>query len=237
MKQNKTETKDILFPLAIGIVSSLIGGFFLRSVLMGTIAFGIATILSFLIKSGIERWKRMRQSTYPEIKRRYASQKESEEDIVDLIRASRKIDILTIRGLGVIGLNDSLLRKPILASGDIPKQIRVFMLSPESVYVEGRARETNERTESFRDGVSLGIEKVRELRDISPHETRIYLYDRLPCWRAIRIDEWIFLSAFAGTTEGHQSEVYKINSAENGILGNSLMLYMDSLVQETEELK
>lgn len=49
-------------------------------------------------------------AAFPEVVRVYAAQGSAAEEIQQQARAAQQLDVLAVRGLGLIGLNDSLLR-------------------------------------------------------------------------------------------------------------------------------
>jgi len=172
-----------------------------------------------------------------EIHSMYQSQSESNDDMVELIKKAKEIDILTIRGLGIIGLNDAVLRKPIRSIGEKELTIRVFMLSPTSNYAQKRATEIGESYDVFKQALDLGISYIRNFKEETHHKVRIYFYDRQPCWRIIRIDNWYFVSVFDEQTEGHRANVYRIDETKRGTLGRALKRYIESMVVESKQDK
>lgn len=61
-------------------------------------------------------------AAFPEVVRVYATQSSAAEEIQQQVRAAEELDVLAVRGLGLIGLNDSLLRALLPAS----KAVRAF---------------------------------------------------------------------------------------------------------------
>jgi hypothetical protein len=110
------------------------------------------------------------------------------------------------------------------------------MLSSQSKHVSERAKETNESYEAFRQALELGIERVKELKNSTTHNVRIFTYDHRPCWRIIRIDNYFFVSVFDGHMEGHRTNVYKIDGTKNGTFGKALSRYLDSMEEESLEI-
>ena len=59
--------------------------------------------------------------------------------------------------------------------------------------------------------------RLREVVDTnSVVDLTVKLYDRLPVWRVIRLDEMIYVSAFDAAWEGHESAVYEIPHTPRG---------------------
>ena len=207
-----------------GVVSGLI-----LAIIIGTICWFILWIFEKVIKIVI------RKKYYIEIHSMYQSQHESNKDIVDLVKQANEIDILTIRGLGIIGLNDAMLRKPIRSIGEKAIKIRVIMLSPSSNFVHERANEIGESYEVYKKALDLGINLVKTFKNETHHDVKIFLYDKRPCWRIIRIDNWYFVSVFDEHTEGHQANVYRIDGTKNGTLGKALKRHLEIMFTESKQ--
>ncbi|WP_433732714.1 helix-turn-helix transcriptional regulator [Nocardia sp. CA-129566] len=135
----------------------------------------------------------------------YPCQAEVADEVRRLAKEAGAIDIMAIRGLGILGLNDSLLRKTIPRG----TQLRVLLLNPDSAAVAHRAEEIGESTESFAAGIRLAIARIEELAALG-RPVEVYLYDQIPVWRIIRIDEVLFVSAFNLRYEGHTSPIHRI---------------------------
>lgn len=122
---------------------------------------------------------------------------------------------MAVRGLGIIGLNDSLLRSSVIDAGS-QLVVRALLVDPDSAAARRRAAEIGESVETFTSGVSLAVARLRELAEHATATVEIYLYDLLPTWRVIALDETLFVSAFEPNTEGHTSPMYRISSAAYG---------------------
>ena len=147
----------------------------------------------------------------------YETQAEAEEELLRLLASSARIDILAIRGLGIVGLNAALFRRPLLTS-PAAKTIRALFLTPDSVHAKQRAEETGESAASFAQGIALGLARLRELKRHSPHEIDIRLYDELPVWRIIGFEDVAFVSTYVPGREGQLSHMFKIVPQEGGVL-------------------
>ncbi len=145
----------------------------------------------------------------------YHSQQDATADIRASVRQAREVDILAVRGLGIIGLNHSLLR-PAVAGSRSPQVVRALLVDPNSDAARRRAAEIGESLESFASGVLLAVARLRELAEHSTAKVEIYLYNILPTWRVIALDETLFVSSFGNDIEGHTSPMYKISSAAHG---------------------
>lgn len=158
----------------------------------------------------------------------YPSQQAATADIHAGVRNAREVEILAVRGLGIIGLNDSLLR-PAVAKAS-PYTVRVLLLDPESQAAHRRAEEIGESFESFAGGVWLAVARLRELAEQTEVAVEVYLYDLLPTWRVIALDGTLFVSAFGEATEGHTSSMYKISATvSGGALHRGFRRFIDEL--------
>ncbi|WP_026923849.1 helix-turn-helix domain-containing protein [Glycomyces arizonensis] len=152
------------------------------------------------------------------ITRVFASQASAAKEIRDAAWQAAKVDLLAVRALGLIGLNDSLLREPLTTERPQPVRARVILLDPDSSAAAHRAKEIGESAESFTAGIRLSVARLRELIDHPYLDLHVALYSTLPTWRIIRLDNLIYLSMFNSTTEGHQSSIYRLTAAQYNML-------------------
>jgi hypothetical protein len=127
-------------------------------------------------------------------------------DMRTLASKAREIDVLAVRALGIVGLNDSLLRASVQRSTPM---VRALLLDPDSEAARRRAAEIGEEFQSFASGIRLSIARLRELNEQTVR-VRCYLYTMLPTWRVISLDGTMFVSAFGETHEGHTSPMYRL---------------------------
>lgn len=144
----------------------------------------------------------------------YTSQQDAVSDIRSAAKSAREIDILAVRGLGIIGLNDSLLRAGI--AGKDTRVVRALLVDPDSRAANRRAAEIGESVESFCSGVRLTVARLRDLGELPGVEVEVYLYNLLPTWRVIALDSTMFVSAFGEDHEGHLSPMYRLGSTAYG---------------------
>lgn len=118
-----------------------------------------------------------------------------------LLESASRVDILNIRGLGLLALTDSVMRST-LARRRTQLSVRILTMSPTSAFVKVRATEVGDEPESLRSGIRLGKRSIDEMRrggvDITPRS-----YDRQAVWRLIVIDDRMFVSGFLPSIEGH----------------------------------
>jgi transcriptional regulator with XRE-family HTH domain len=168
-------------------------------------------------------------AAFPEGVRVYAAQNSAAEEIQQQAREAKELDVLAVRGLGLIGLNDSLLRACLPRDqGGKGLRIRVLLLDPDSDALDRRAAEIGESSESLAGGVRLAEARLRELAASS--EIEVYRYRMLPTWRLIRTDSTMFVSAFDAGWEGHESATYKVMETPHGPLFRGFRRMFDAIV-------
>ncbi|MFD0384868.1 helix-turn-helix domain-containing protein [Streptomyces stramineus] len=170
-------------------------------------------------------------TAFPEVVRVYSSQASAAEEIQRQARSATEVDVLAVRGLGLIGLNDSLLRGPVSGAGT-PLRIRVLLLDPDAPALARRAAEVGESAESMASGVRLAEARLQELT--GARDVRVYRYRMLPTWRVIRLDSTMFVSAFDAGWEGHESAVYKVMETPHGPLYRGCRRMFEALVEDGE---
>jgi transcriptional regulator with XRE-family HTH domain len=156
----------------------------------------------------------------------YPSQSAAKADMKAAAKDVREIDILAVRGLGIIGLNDSLLRASVTANRPA---VQVLLLDPDGEAAVRRAVEIGESVESFTSGLRLAIARLRELTEQTGGAVQGYLYDLLPTWRVIRLDNTMFVSAFGSEHEGHTSPMYRITETRSGALYRGYRRFIEEL--------
>lgn len=155
----------------------------------------------------------------------YPDQSVAFTDITAAAETAHTVEVLAVRGLGILGLRDSLLRSGITSGS--PKVVRALLLDPESDGAVRRAREIGETPATFRASAVLAVSRLREMaaelghldsRDGEPPAVSVecYLYSSLPTWRVIALGEVLFVSAFTDDAEGHRSPMYKITHTSSG---------------------
>lgn len=167
-------------------------------------------------------------AAFPEVVRVYADQASAAEEIRRRARTAAELDVLAVRGLGLIGLNDSLLRGSVLRPS--PPRVRVLLLDPEAPSLAVRAAEIGESAESLGSGVRLSEARLRELS--SGGDVRVYRYRMLPTWRIIRLDSTLFVSAFDAGWEGHESATYKVMETPHGPLYRGFRRMFEAIVDD-----
>ncbi|MEY9838286.1 helix-turn-helix domain-containing protein [Streptacidiphilus sp. EB103A] len=170
-------------------------------------------------------------AAFPEVVRVYADQASAAAEIQRQARSAAQIDVLAVRGLGLLGLNDSLLRASLIRL-DPPPRVRVLILHPGAPAAAVRAAEIGESAESFASGIRLAEARLRELVDAGG--VQVYRYRGLPTWRIVRLDTALYLSAFDAGWEGHDSAVYKIMATPSGPLFRGFCRMFESMVDAGE---
>jgi transcriptional regulator with XRE-family HTH domain len=171
---------------------------------------------------------------FPEIVRVYSDQAAAAAEIQRSAGTATVLDVLAVRGPGLLALRDSLLRPHLDRAGNGPPHLRVLMLDPDSPALAQRAAEIGESVESLAGGVRLAEARLRELAQSGRVE--VYRYRALPVWRIIRLDTTIYVSAFDAGWEGHESATYKILATPQGPLYRGYRRLFDAMVGDAERV-
>lgn len=172
-------------------------------------------------------------AAFPEVVRVYAAQNSAASEIQQQARQAEELDVLAVRGLGIIGLNDSLLRACLPRDqGGKGLRVRVALLDPESDALVQRAAEIGESTESLASGVRLAEARLRELADSC--DIAVWRYRMLPTWRLIRTDSTMFVGAFDAGWEGHESATYKVLATPHGPLFRGFRRMFEAVIAGAE---
>lgn len=175
--------------------------------------------------------KELDLAAFPEVVSVYAKQDAASEDIKQLAASAEELDVLAVRGLGLIALKDSLLRSHLARStGRKGPRVRVLLLDTKSPALADRAAEIGESTESLAAGITLSETRLRELSNVC--DLRVYRYKLRPTWRVIRLDDTMFVSTFDAGWEGHESATYKIMATGQGPLHRGFRRLFESMVSE-----
>lgn len=169
-------------------------------------------------------------TAFPEVVRVYARQADASEEIQQLAVSAQQLDVLAVRGLGLIGLKDSLLRSSLARpEGQQTPRVRVLLLDPGSAALGVRAAEIGESAESLAGGVKLAEARLRELSSVC--DLQVYRYGMHPTWRIIKLDDTMFVSAFDAGWEGHESAAYKVMKTPNGPLYRGFQRMFASMIE------
>ncbi|MGW1870774.1 helix-turn-helix domain-containing protein [Streptomyces mauvecolor] len=172
-------------------------------------------------------------AAFPEVVRVYASQASARDEIRQQARAAQELDVLAVRGLGLLALNDSLLRACLpREQGGRGLRVRLLLLDPDSEALAQRAAEIGESAESLAGGVRLAEARLRELSGTC--DVQVYRYGMLPTWRVIRTDSTMFVGAFDAGWEGHESACYKVMETPHGPLYRGFRRMVEAIVGGAE---
>ncbi|MFC0439408.1 XRE family transcriptional regulator [Kutzneria buriramensis] len=155
----------------------------------------------------------------------YPSQSAALPEIRDLAGKATTVDVLAVRGLGILGMNDSVLRPSVRKATPV---VRVLLLDPDSEAAHRRASEIGESYTTFSGGIRMSIERLRELA-ADGVQVEAHTYALLPTWRVIGLDSTLFVSAFGETHEGHTSPMYRIAGSPHGALHRGFRRFSDEL--------
>lgn len=125
-----------------------------------------------------------------------------------------RIDVLAVRGLGLVGLKGSLLR-PALTRTPPVAEISILLARPDAPATAQRAQQIGESPGAFADGIRLCVNALTEL---AHPRLALYLYDTPPVWRIIALDHTLFVSTFTTSRDGHHTPTYKIVETTSGSL-------------------
>ena len=154
---------------------------------------------------------------HAEISRVFTTQSEADRELREHAATARQVDILAVRVLGLVALNDSVLRGPLTAR-ETAVSVRVLLLDPDAPAAAIRAGEIGESAESFSAGIRLSLSRLAEFRDHPQVTMQTAVYTSLPTWRMLAFDGTLYLSAFGPSSEGHRSGMYKLTAAGDGVL-------------------
>lgn len=168
-------------------------------------------------------------SAYPEIVNVYRDQGFAREEIAAQLQIASHIDVLAIRGLGLLGLKDSLLRSRLTEGAEA--NVRIMLLNPDSKATAARAVEVGESPQEFAAGIRMTMSRLQGLPGVE-----VYLYDQIPVWRVIRLDTVMFVSTF-GTWEGHESAMYKIIATPRGPIFHGLARHIEALTMPSAAIR
>ncbi|MEU9077724.1 helix-turn-helix transcriptional regulator [Kitasatospora sp. NPDC048538] len=173
-------------------------------------------------------------AAFPEIVRVYSEQASATAEIQQAARSATELDVLAVRGLGLLALRDSLLRRHLGGDGESAPRLRVLLLDPESPAVAVRAAEIGESTASLVGGIRLAEARLRELSRVGRVE--LYRYCTLPVWRTIRLDRTLFVGSFDADWEGHESATYKVLPTPHGPLYRGWRRQFEVMVDSAERV-
>lgn len=167
-----------------------------------------------------------------EISRVWPSQAPMADEIRRRAAVASEIDVMAVRALGIMALNDSLLRSAMTDGRSL--RVRVLLLDPECSAARRRAEEIGESHEAFAEGIRLSLTRLREVAAMPGIDMRVWLYCRLPVWRLIRMDGVTYVSAFDAAWEGHESAIYEIPIVPKGAFGAGFARLFEDTMDSAE---
>lgn len=170
-----------------------------------------------------------------EVTRVFRRQSDAAAEIQVLASTASRVDVLAVRGLGLLGLNHSLLRSRVMAS-EQATAIRVLLIDPASPAAEQRAAELGESMETFVSGIHLSASRLRELAGEIGVSVEVYYYRVVPVWRLIVLDDTAYVAAFDQATEGHESVMYRVVATPHGVLYRGFRRAFESLRRDSERI-
>jgi transcriptional regulator with XRE-family HTH domain len=161
----------------------------------------------------------------------FESQDEAVEELRRAAEAASDIDVLAVRGLGIVGLNSSILRKLVLDRLDL--RLRVLLVHPDSNAAASRAAEIGESPEQMAAGIRVAESSLRTLTDAGA-QVELYWYRSAPVWRIFAVDGVFYVSSFDKRWEGHRSEISKIAPSSQGALYGGFVRMLNQLFSDSE---
>ena len=175
-------------------------------------------------------------ATLSEVSAVYPSQAAAARSIREATRQAKRVDVLAVRGLGILGLNDGLLRGPLTADRDSPLRLRVLVLDPRCPAAGQRARELGESPESFAAAAILSESRLRDLAEHTGASVEVRHYRSTPIWRIIHADDTMFVGTFDTLREGHSSPVYRIPARVDGTLYRAFCRAFEEIAATSERI-
>ena len=166
----------------------------------------------------------------------YPSQAAAAQDIRAAAIAADHVDVVAVRGLGILGLNDGLLRGPLTIEREEPLRLRVLVLDPQCPAAEVRAGQIGESPASFAQACTLALEKLRDLKALPSVRLTVYQYRQRPVWRIISTGASVFVGTFDALREGHHSPVYRLPHRVDGTLYRAFATVVDQLLDDAEQI-
>ena len=203
-----------------------------------------ASVLMSSIQVGVPRTRRPAdstqqsaddQTTRPGAASIYSSQDDAAQDIRQAATSANHIDVLAVRGLGLLGHTNSLLRTTMTLPRAEPLIIRVLILDADCEAAAQRAGEIGESAEAFAASIRFAEHKLKDFSVQPELALSAYRYRALPVWRVIATDDTAFVSTFDESWEGHASPVHRIGQADGGALFNGFRRMLNNLVDTAEQ--
>lgn len=206
----KRSFKVFFYPLIIALITTTLSYYVTQNpiislyVLIVVLGFGI---IIYLI--GLFYYTIFIQSNVSGIVRIYRNQSEAEKEIAKCIAFAQEIDILAVRGLGIASLRDSVIQKGLRATEN-EVRVRIAYLDKASIHCKTRASEIGESLEEFTSALQAGYSGLSQLRISEKLNVEFKVYDQLPVWRIIRVDDTMFVTGFLNNKNGHDVYLYQI---------------------------
>lgn len=164
----------------------------------------------------------------------FENQKNKPKLSIEVERAlpeSKKINILTFRGISDFAVSDSTLPKQFESNINGKKSIRILLLSPDSPIAEKRAKEIGESLMTFRNGIYMSLGKLDEIARTNSNtvEMEIRLFSEKPAWKLYIFDELLLMQFYFENVDSNLSPMYKFKKAKFPELFKSFELYYDTL--------
>jgi hypothetical protein len=167
------------------------------------------------------------------VTRSYRSQATAAREIRQLTASACELDLLAVRGLGLLGLNDSLLRAAVSVRSTT-LAVRVLVVDANSDAAASRAAEIGESPAAFAVSIRLAEHKLEELAGTPGLTLSAHRYATLPTWRLIGLDDTLFVSTFDAEWEGHASPIYRVEAGTGGALYRGFRRMFQDMIDTSE---
>lgn len=228
--------KDVIVSFLVGVAGGVITWAITANFISGIISsVAVGIVVACILVRPLLRWRNLKnflRSNPSGILAIYGNQQAAEKIIEECLQHAKQIDILTLRGFGLVGLKDAIVRRAVDPYRNA-RSIRILVLDPKSPYCERRAREIDETPATFRTGIETTIRTVMKLKE-TYSAWDIRLFDALPVWRLIRADSDLFVSTYPAKSDGHRAPMYHIQSGPEFSLFPAFERYFESLWENGE---
>jgi hypothetical protein len=142
------------------------------------------------------------------IRELYPNQGTAHPRICSLLENTANVDILTIRGLGMFALTDSLMRATLVRRRS-QLHVRALLLAPNSRHAAQRAVDVGDQADTMAAGIKLAEQALAEMTQLGVHVALRY-YDRRPVFRFMFLDGHLFMSGFIPAIEGNEFPLLEV---------------------------
>lgn len=144
-------------------------------------------------------------------------------------QSAQVIRYIGIQGLDIITHREVMfsdLAKSMKFSNRKTQSAKFLILDPDSGYVKIRAQEVEQQPQEIERGIKHSLEDLYALNDnINTANLEIRLYNCLPIWNLLFLDDVLFLSFYLNGIRGPQSICFETN--RNSAIFHAFEKYFD----------